>query len=128
MRQYLYCASDISRVDYAACSSLITQTRCDLKPFAHFERESSCGDSFTQAGYEMMSHKKFQNTFLSIYLMNNYESYLTFSIIIISPAQDRLDGALHVMPNLSRHARHQIEVGSFEIVLFRDRGLNIPKR
>ncbi len=43
----LDCASDNSCVYYAACSSLIVQTRCDLKPFAHFEREreSTRGDS-----------------------------------------------------------------------------------
>ncbi len=43
--------------------------------------------------------------------MNKYELYLTFSIIIISPTPDRdWDGTLHIVPNLSRHARHQLEI------------------
>ncbi len=91
MRHCLYCASDNSCVNYAACSSLIVQTRCDLKPFAHFERESARGDS----------HRLFMKWCLAesfklliCYLMNKYELYLTFSIIIISPALDRdWDGA-----------------------------------
>ncbi len=41
--------------------------------------------------------------------MKIYELYLTYSIIIISPALDR-DGALHV-PNLSQQARHQLGIG-----------------
>ncbi len=65
-------------VYYAACSSLIVQTRCDLKPFAHFEREreSARGDS----------HRLFMKL---CYLTKKYELYITFSIIIISPAPDR---------------------------------------
>ncbi len=44
--------------------------------------------------------------------MKIYELYLTYSIIIISPAPDRdWDGALHVVPNLSQQARHQLEIG-----------------
>ncbi len=43
--------------------------------------------------------------------MKIYELYLTYSIIIISPAPDRdWDGALHVVPNLSQQARHQLEI------------------
>ncbi len=44
--------------------------------------------------------------------MKIYELYLTYSIIIISPAPDRdWDGALHAVPNLSQQARHQLEIG-----------------
>ncbi len=44
--------------------------------------------------------------------MKIYELYLTYSIIIISPVPDRdWDGALHVVPNLSQQARHQLEIG-----------------
>ncbi len=64
--------------------------------------------------------------------MNKYELYLTFSIIIISPAPDKdRDGALHVVPNLSRQVCHQLEIFFFFfflIGLFRDRRSNIPKR
>ncbi len=66
---------------------------------------------FTHAVCEIMSHIRFSNYFIS-YLMKIYELYLTYSIIIISPAPDRdWDGALHVVPNLSQQARHQLEIG-----------------
>ncbi len=98
-------------VNCSGCSSLIVQTRFDLKPFAHFEREreSARGDSL--ALFVKLSHIRFSNYFIS-YLMKIYELYLTYSIIIISPAPDRdWDGALHVVPNLSQQARHQLEIG-----------------
>ncbi len=61
--------------------------------------------------------------------MKIYELYLTYSIIIISPVPDRdWDGALHVVPNLSQQARHQLEIRFFEIGLFRDRRSITPKR
>ncbi len=90
MRHCLYCASDNSCVNYAACSSLIMQTRCDLKPFAHFERESARGDSHRLF---MKLSDRVSNYFIC-YLMKKYELYLTVSIIIISPVLDRdWDGA-----------------------------------
>ncbi len=95
-------------VNCSGCSSLIVQTRFDLKPFAHFEREHARW--FTHAVCEIMSRIRFSNYFIS-YLMKIYELYLTYSIIIISPAPDRdWDSALHVVPNLSQQARHQLEI------------------
>ncbi len=72
--------------------------------------------------------QKVSNYFIC-YLMNKYELYLTFSIIIISPAPDRdWDGAAacHTKPLTARasSARDQF----FEMGLFRDRRSNIPKR
>ncbi len=124
MRLCLYCARDNSCVNYAACSSLIMQTRCDLKPFAHFERESARGDS-----HRLFMKWCLTESFKLLYLMNKYELYLSFSIIIISPAPDRdWDGATacHAKPLTARasSARDQF----FEISLFRDRQSHIPKR
>ncbi len=58
--------------------------------------------------------------------MNKYELYLTFSIIIISPAPDRdWDGAAACRAKpFTASARDRF----FEIGLFRDRRSNIPKR
>ncbi len=58
--KFLHRDSPNSCVNCVACSSLIVQTQCDLKPFAHFER---------------------------------------------------LRESMHVMPNLSWQARHQLEIG-----------------
>ncbi len=62
--------------------------------------------------------------------MNKYELYLSFSIIIISPAPDRdwdSAAACHAKPLTARvsSARDRF---FFEIGLFIDRRLNIPKR
>ncbi len=73
---------DNSCVSRAVCSSFIVQTRCaDMKPFVHFEREKQ------KARGE--PHRKFSNYFIS-YLKKKYELYLTFSIIIILHAPDRV--------------------------------------
>ncbi len=61
------------------------QTRCDLKPFVHFEMESVRSDS-----HRMFI--KFQSNLC--YIMNKYELHLTFRIIFTSPTPDRdWDGA-----------------------------------
>ncbi len=122
MRHCLYCASDNSCVNYAACSSLIVQTRCDLKPFAHFERESVRGVIHTGCLWNVS--QKVSNYFIC-YLMNKYELYLTFSIIIISPVPDRdWDGAAacRAKPLMARASSDRDRF--FEIGLFRDHRSN----
>ncbi len=121
MRHCLYCASDTSCVNYAACSSLIMQTRWFEAICAFWERKRARW--FTQAVYEIMSHRKFQITFMC-YLMNNYELHFTFSIIMISPVPDRVwdvAAACHANP-------HQLEIVFFLDRPFRDRQSNTPKR
>ncbi len=108
---------------------VIVQTRCDLKPFAHFERERERvhGDS-QQTVCGIMSHRKFSNYFIS-YLMKKYELYLTFSIIIILPAPDRdRDGAAACRAKPLTAGASSAWDRFFEIGLFRDRRSNIPKR
>ncbi len=96
MRHCLDCASHNSCVNCAVCSSIIVQTRCDLKPFMHFKRERACAWWFSHAVCEMMSHRNFSNYFIS-YLMKKYELY---SIIIISSAPDKdWDGAATCLVN-----------------------------
>jgi len=56
---------------------------------AFWEEKKECVLWFTHAAWEIISHIKFLNYFVS-YLMKKYELYLTFSIIIILPAPDRL--------------------------------------
>ncbi len=61
--------------------------------------------------------------------MNKYELYLTFSIIIISPAPDRdwdSADACRAKPLKARASSARDRF--FEIGLFRDRRSNIPKR
>ncbi len=99
-------------VNCSGCSSLIVQI-CAIwfeAVWAFWERKRERARWFTHAVCEIMSHIRFSNYFIS-YLMKIYELYLTYSIIIISPALDRdWDGALHVVPNLSQQARHQLEI------------------
>ncbi len=60
--------------------------------------------------------------------MKIYELYLTYSIIIISPAPDRdWDGALHVVPNLSQQAASSARDRFFEIGLFREPPIKHPQ-
>ncbi len=109
-RPCLDCASDSScqlfRVQLAYSADAIWfEAVCTF-----WERKRERAQWFTHAVCEIMSHIRFSNYFIS-YLMKIYELYLTYSIIIISPAPDRdWDGALHVVPNLSQQARHQLEI------------------
>ncbi len=69
---------------------------------AFWERKREHARWFTHAVFEIMSHGKFSDYFIS-YLMKKYELYRTFSIIIISPARDRdWDGAAAFHANIPK--------------------------
>ncbi len=106
-RHCLDCASDNSCVNCAECSSLIVQTRC-VVIWSHFERERESARWFTHVVCEIMSHRNFSNYFRS-YLFKKYELY---SIIIISPAPDRVRRC-RCMSCQSSHGRHVISMRCF---------------
>ncbi len=126
-RPCLDCASDSSRQLFRVQLAYSADAIWFEAVCAFWERKRERARWFTHAVCEIMSHIRFSNYFIS-YLMKIYELYLTYSIIIISPAPDRdWDGALHVVPNLSQQARHQLEI-DFLRSAFRDHRSNTPKR